>query len=797
MESADRTLMPMIKALRQWTGHPPSTPPPVILNKHCPTCQFRKRCLEQAEKDDDLSLLDRITPKKIRQYHKKGIFTVTQLSYVFKPRRSRKRRTKAPVPFKVELQALALRTGKIYIQELPTLRRREVELFLDLEGIPDQNFHYLIGLLINEPGNHSYHAFWANTPEDEQRIWAEALEKINEHPEAPIYHYGRYKSRAIDGLAQKYQTDGEVLKNRLVNLNASIYGKVYFPSRSNHLKELGKLVGASWTAPDASGLQSLVWRHHWEATGESQYQEMLVTYNREDCEASWFLLEELSRIIASADAHTNIDFADRPKQHATELGHQLHQGLQSIVRYAHADYDKKRVSIRPQQNTAETEAKKKGAPKGHQAYQRIVPSKAGTVIQVAPPSSRPKHQGESLEISEKVSEKFIINLRFTKSGCGKTVTKYVSAQGYCQKCHKHYPPPKIEELGNHLFGHAFQAWVIYARIVLRLPYRIILQEMEDLFHESASIGTLINFIKYFAGYYTATEKCSLQRILESPFVHADETPINIQGVDHYVWVFTNGKHVVFRMTETREAAIVHEFLSDYKGVLISDFYGGYDAVTCRQQKCLVHLIRDLNNDLWNDPYNREYEAFVSEVKNLLVPIFEAEEKYGLKRWHLSKFSKSVDRFYRENIDKAPSNCELIAKYQKRFQRYRDSLFTFLELDGIPWHNNTAENAIRHLAVQRKISGTFFKKVAPQYLLLLGIAQTCRFQDKSLLQFFLSEEIDIDKFKVAKRIKISSIIGPSKDVSGDDQNTLKASPNKGLQPTPYSVRSCLAPASRRG
>ena len=134
------------------------------------------------------------------------------------------------------------------------------------------------------------------------------------------------------------------------------------------------------------------------------------------------------------------------------------------------------------------------------------------------------------------------------------------------------------------------------------------------------------------------------------------------------------------------------------------------------------------------------------------------------------------RFYRENIDQGPSSCELVAKYQKRFQRYRDSLFTFLELDGIPWHNNTAENAIRHLAVQRKISGTFFKKVAPQYLLLLGIAQTCRFQDKSLLKFFLSEEIDIDKFKAAKRIKISSLIGRSKDIGGDDQSALKASPN---------------------
>lgn len=550
MESAGRTLLPMIKMLRQWTGSVPATPPPVILNKQCQTCQFRKSCLDQAEKADDLSLLERITPKTIRQYHKKGIFTVTQLSYVFKPRRSRKRRTKAPVSFKVELQALALRTGKTYIQKLPTLNRREVELFLDLEGIPDQDFHYLIGLLINEQGNRSYRSFWANTLEEEQRIWAEVLERINGYPEAPIYHYGSYEPRVIDGLAKKYQTDCEALKKRFVNLNASIYGKVYFPTWSNNLKALGKLVGASWTAPNASGLQSLVWRHRWKETGESQYQEMLVTYNREDCEALWFLLEELSKIIVSADAHRNIDFVDEPKQHATELGHRIHKGLQSIIGYAHADYDKKRVSIRPQHNTTETEGKKKGGQKGHQAYQRIVPSKADTVIQVARKRTCPKHKGESLETSEEVAEKFIINLRFTKTGCRKTVTKYVGAQGYCKKCRKHYPPPKIEALGKQIFGHAFQAWVIYARIVLRLPYRIILQEMEEIFHESASEGTLINFIKYFAGYYTATEKLSIQRILESPFIHADETLINIQGTNHYVWVFTDGKHVVFRMTET-------------------------------------------------------------------------------------------------------------------------------------------------------------------------------------------------------------------------------------------------------
>jgi predicted RecB family nuclease len=66
MESANRILIPMIKALRQWTGSSP--PPPVLLNKHCPTCQFRNACMEHAEKVDDLSLLDRVTPKIIQRY---------------------------------------------------------------------------------------------------------------------------------------------------------------------------------------------------------------------------------------------------------------------------------------------------------------------------------------------------------------------------------------------------------------------------------------------------------------------------------------------------------------------------------------------------------------------------------------------------------------------------------------------------------------------------------------------------------------------------------------------------------
>ena len=88
-----------------------SSAPRLMLNDHCRVCEFRKGCLAKAEESDSLTLLDRMTPKLMRRYEKKGILTVTQLSYLIRPRR-RKAKRAGGKGFKVELQAYALRTGK-------------------------------------------------------------------------------------------------------------------------------------------------------------------------------------------------------------------------------------------------------------------------------------------------------------------------------------------------------------------------------------------------------------------------------------------------------------------------------------------------------------------------------------------------------------------------------------------------------------------------------------------------------------------------------------------------------------
>jgi len=287
-------------------------------------------------------------------------------------------------------------------------------------------------------------------------------------------------------------------------------------------------------------------------------------------------------------------------------------------------------------------------------------------------------------------------------------------------------------------------------VELRLPFHHVSQVIGAMLSEHVSPSSVSAFVSEMAREYVATENLLLDRLVRSPVIHADETKVNIRGVSHYAWVLTDGKHVVFKLSETRQISTIQPLLDGYGGVLVSDFYGGYDSLPCEQQKCLVHLIRDLNDDLWSNPFNEDYECFVANVRDLFVPIFEDVNRWGLKARFLKKHMKAVNQFYGRVIEANECRSELVEKYRKRFTRYRESLFRFLTEDGIPWNNNMAERALRHLAVQQKISGCFVGSGAIDYLRLLGISQTCRFQDKPFLQFLLSGERDVDQFKIRKR-----------------------------------------------
>ena len=95
--------------------------------------------------------------------------------------------------------------------------------------------------------------------------------------------------------------------------------------------------------------------------------------------------------------------------------------------------------------------------------------------------------------------------------------------------------------------------------------------------------------------------------------------------------------------------------------------------------------------------------------------------------------------------------EAAAKWGERLNKNSERLCTFLRFDQVPWNNNNAEHAIKAFArLRRVIAGSSTVIGLEDYLVLLGISETCKYQGLDFLDFLRSGEKDIAKFADSRR-----------------------------------------------
>jgi predicted RecB family nuclease len=161
----------------------------------------------------------------------------------------------------------------------------------------------LIGIRVFKNDSSVQHSFWADTQQDEPRIWAEFLQVLA-HVENPVLvHYGSFEAKFIRRMRERYPATREDfvslerVMNDSVNVLAFIYGQVYFPTYSNGLKEIAAFLGFSWPDRDATGAYSVTWRHQWEESMTPGMEQRLRAYNSSDCEALEFVVKALWRFL--------------------------------------------------------------------------------------------------------------------------------------------------------------------------------------------------------------------------------------------------------------------------------------------------------------------------------------------------------------------------------------------------------------------------------------------------------------------------------------------------------------------
>jgi predicted RecB family nuclease len=736
----------LLEEIRQTTAL--GQAPLLVLNDHCRVCEFQQRCADQAKGEDNVSLLRGMSEKEVRKQIRKGIFTVTQLSCTFHPRRSSRRAGRSVQPHYHALQALAVREKKVHVLGTPLLPSKRTDVYFDIEGDSDGSFAYLLGVIVVSGETEERYSFWADDERQEQQAFSQLLEKLRDYGEFSLYHYGGYESAFLRRM-RRSGSDTKFVDELMacsVNVLSLVHSHVYFPTYSNGLKEVGGYLDCQWTDHAASGIRAMVWRRQWEENRDAEIKQKLLDYNLEDCSALRRVTEfirGLDRSVDSPGRQNDMSGVARVEDIGGHLGRpeRFDRKLSSddfdyINQCAYFDYQREKVFVRTNERIRHVHGKKQPRTQRVKANRRVEIRCVKCIF----------CKGTDIRRKAMTHSKLEYDLKFTDGSIRRMVTAHVAAQHWCRNCRRQFLPPRYKRrVKRHKYGHSLASWVVYQHVANSMSFPKIWATLKDCFGLRIPFAEVHMLKAQLARYYRPTYELLLRSIPKGKLLHADETSVRLRRTKGYVWVFTNMEEVAYFYKPTREGDFLHEMLSGFKGVLVTDFYSAYDSIDCPQQKCLIHLMRDLNDDLLGSPYDEEYKTLVGEFGQLLRRIVESIDRYGLKRRYLHAHKAKVDRFF-DMIAKRSYKSDLAGQYQKRFLRYRGKLFTFLEYDGVPWNNNNAEHAVKTFANYREIAdGRMTEGGIDDYLVLLSIYQTCKYKGISFLKFLLSRDKDLSEF----------------------------------------------------
>lgn len=742
-----------------------SLPPELILNRHCAECEFQARCHKEATQQDDLSLLSGMTGKERKKLNSRGTFTVKQLSFAFLPRRRPKKLRNMQERYHHSLKALAIREEKLHIAGRPKLQIEGTPVFLDVEGIPDRDFYYLIGLRFKNGVSIVQNSLWADTSEDEAQIYFQFLQILKTIENPSLVHYGSFETAFFKQMAARYgisvQTALENNGNHPpTNLLSTITGQVYFPTYSNSLKSIAPWLGFKWSDASLAGITSIAYRCEWEASHSHPIKKALIDYNAEDCQAAEVVAQALLRLNAIDPASTDgSQFADaihvetlkNPRRVWGPFESQFKE-FEKINVAAWWNYQRDRIVVRSS-NLDKPKASRSRrlylGPRSHLPVNRTI---------VYPRLSQCPSCG-AVVTERPLRKRVLYDLLFGKSSVKRWIVRCQFHYYWCSKCDRRFGDPHEFWPQSHL-GRTLVAYVLYHTVELCIPFQTVREILARCFKLDIVLHTLMYVKKSAAKQYKSTYESILRHLVSGRLLHVDETQVSIRGSTAYVWVFTNLHDVVYLYTESREGTFLREMLEEFKGVLVSDFFAAYDGLKCDQQKCLIHLMRDLNDNVLKHPYDEELKTIVRGFAGLLKSIVDTIDHRGLKKRFLGKHLRDVDRFYGK-VTQLECHSDEAKKCRHRFLRNRDKLFTFLSHDGIPWHNNNAEHAIKAFSKMRSnTGGSFTESSVRNNMILLSICQTCEYGNRDFFEFLRSGETDIYAFaERSLRRKRLSVMSP--------------------------------------
>ena len=77
-------------------------------------------------------------------------------------------------------------------------------VFLDVEGLPDRDFYYLVGVRVEVSGGAVHRSLWADSPADEKKIWEEFLDILSKTDRPMLLHYGSFEKTFLKKMCERH-----------------------------------------------------------------------------------------------------------------------------------------------------------------------------------------------------------------------------------------------------------------------------------------------------------------------------------------------------------------------------------------------------------------------------------------------------------------------------------------------------------------------------------------------------------------------------------------------------------------
>ncbi|MBI2949639.1 MAG: IS66 family transposase, partial [Verrucomicrobia bacterium] len=607
------------------------------------------------------------------------------------------------------------------------------------------------------------HSLWADTVADEGRIWREFLAILETVEKPVLIHYGSYETSFFQVMSERHgkTTEGSESAKTIgsaVNAISVLFAHVYFPTYANGLKDVAAYLGFKWSEVEPTAIKTIMWRTAWEESNSLNLREKLITYNAEDCHALGVLVHATLELGSTQAADKPIGSCAANVVHTESIPLKTIwgnfstpiSGFDQVNKAARWDYQRDRVYVRSSRHIRKIAAAKFVGRKRSERISKVV---------VCPNQALCPRCGSRGHRHFGVTTMILHDIFFGRNSLKRWVVEYRFRYHWCGSCRMRYGVPS-GFWPDTKFGRNLVAYILYQVIELAIPQLTIKHSVNRIFGFNLVQCTMPRLKARAADFYEETRRLILDKITHSGLVHVDETRANVKGKTGYVWVFTNLHEVAYLYSDSREGEIAHATLASFQGILVSDFYSAYDSLACPQQRCLIHLMRDLNDEVLDRPFDEELKRIVVGFAEILKAMVETVDRHGLKKHFLRKHLKSVERFYRQSV-RADVQSEAALRCKERFEKHRDRLFTFLEHDGIPWNNNNAEHAIKAFAALRDVmSGSSTQRGVEDYLILLSICQTCKYMGVDFLDFLRSGEKDLHAFAESRRGRRKKISPPA-------------------------------------